>query len=60
MFRLAFIVHLFVGATLAGSAMVFALTMGWDTLRPLLIAAFLGWAISLPVSWLLARKIQSL
>ena len=60
MLRLAFIVHLFVGATLAGSAMVFALTMGWDTLKPLVIAALVGWLVSLPVSWILARKIQSL
>lgn len=60
MLRLAFIVHLFVGATLAGSAMVFALTMGWDTLQPLVIAALLGWLVSLPLSWILAKKIQSL
>ena len=60
MLRLAFIVHLFVGATLAGSAMVFALTMGWDTLQPLLIAALIGWLISLPLSWILARKLQTL
>lgn len=60
MMRLAFIVHLFVGTTLAGSAMVFALTMGWDTMKPVIIAALIGWLISLPVSWLLARKIQDL
>lgn len=60
MLRLAFIVHLFVGATLAGSAMVFALTAGWDTLKPLVIAAVIGWLVSIPVSWLLARKIESL
>jgi hypothetical protein len=60
MLRLAFIVHLFVGATLAGSAMVFALTMGWDTLQPLLVAALIGWLISLPASWYVAKQIRSL
>ncbi len=60
MLRLAFIVHLFVGATIAGSAMVFALTMGMDTLKPLLIAALVGWLVSLPVSWIVAKKINEL
>lgn len=60
MMRLAFIVHLFVGATLTGMAIVIALTMGWDTLQPLLVAAVLGWLVSIPVSWAVAKKISEL
>ncbi len=60
MLRLALIVHLFVGSTLAGSAMIVALVVGWDTLQPLVIAAFIGWLLSIPASWVLARKIESL
>ncbi|MCF3595598.1 CTP synthetase [Rhodobacteraceae bacterium LMO-12] len=60
MLRLALIVHLFVGSTLAGSAMIVALVAGWDTLQPLVIAAFVGWLLSIPTSWVLARKIESL
>ena len=60
MLRLAFIVHLFLGTTIVGSAMVFALTMGMDTLKPLLIAALVGWLVSLPVSWIVAKKINEL
>ena len=60
MLRLAFIVHLFVGATLAGSAIILALTTGWDTAQPLIIAALLGWLVSLPISWVLAKKISTL
>lgn len=60
MLRLSFIVHLFVGATLTGMAIVVALTMGWDTLQPLLIAAVLGYLVSLPASWLVAKKISTL
>ena len=57
---LIIIVHLFLGATLAGSAIIVALTMGWDTLQPLLWAALIGWAVSIPLTWILARKIRSL
>lgn len=60
MFRLALVVHLFLGATLAGSAMVVALTMGWDTLYPLVISALIGWLISIPASWYVAKQIQDL
>ena len=37
MLRIALIFHLFIGTTLAGVAMVAALTMGYDTLQPVLL-----------------------
>lgn len=57
MVRLAFILYSLIGTTLAGSAMVFALTAGWDTLQPLLIAAGLGAVVALPVSIMIAKAI---
>ncbi len=57
MFRLAFILHLFIGSTLAGSAVIAALTMGQDSLQPILIAAAIGFLAAFPVTWLVARKL---
>jgi len=57
---LLLIVHLFLGSTLAGTAVIVALTMGWDTLQPILLAALIGWVVSLPVTWYVARAIRSL
>ncbi len=57
MTQLFLIIHIFIGSTLAGSAVIAALTLGLDTLRPLLIAALLGFLLSIPVSWAVARKI---
>lgn len=57
MYRLAFIIHLFVGSTLAGSAMVAALVMGHDTLNPLLIAALVGFLAAFPVTWVITKMI---
>ncbi len=59
MTQLFLIIHIFIGSTLAGSAVIAALTLGLDTLRPLLIAALLGFLVSIPVSWLVARKITA-
>ncbi|MDE4131805.1 CTP synthetase [Phaeobacter sp. QD34_3] len=60
MYRLAFILHLFIGSTLAGSAVVAALAMGQDTLQPILIAALVGFLAAFPVTWLVARKLYTL
>lgn len=57
MWILALVMHVFLGATLAGSAMVVALTMGLTTLKPLLIAALIGYLISIPASWYAAKAV---
>lgn len=59
MFRLALILHLFIGSTLAGSAMIAALVAGYDTLSPILISAALGFVVSIPVTIMVAKKIYS-
>jgi predicted PurR-regulated permease PerM len=46
-----------IGTTLAGILIVAALTAGYDTLVPILIAAALGAVLAVPVAWLVARAI---
>lgn len=57
MFRLAGILYSLIGTTLAGSALVASLVMGYDTLTPILIAAGLGFVVALPVSYVIAKQI---
>ena len=60
MLRLSLILHLFIGSTLSGSAVIAALLMGKDTLRPILIAALLGFIAAVPVSYIVAKKLYDL
>ena len=57
MVRLALVLYSLIGTTLAGSFVVAALTAGYDTLVPILLAAGLGFVAAVPVSVLVARKI---
>ena len=59
MLRLASILYSLIGTTLAGSLVVVALTMGYDTLNPILIAAGVGFVAALPVTWVVAKAIQN-
>jgi putative flippase GtrA len=59
MLRLGFILHLFIGSTLAGSAVIAALVMGQDTLTPILIAALIGFVAAFPVTYLVTKKLLS-
>lgn len=58
--RLALILHFVIGTTLMGILVIIALTLGYDTGRPILIAVIAGFVIAMPVSWLVARKITRL
>jgi predicted PurR-regulated permease PerM len=57
MTRLTLILFSMISTSLMGTALVVALTMGMDTLTPILIAAALGFVLAIPVSWLVARQI---
>ncbi|MCG7493353.1 CTP synthetase [Thalassobius sp. Cn5-15] len=57
MFRLAAILHLFIGTTLAGSALIVALVTGHDTVGGLIVAALVGFVVSLPVTYFVARAL---
>ena len=52
------LVYIFLGATLAGSFMVTALTMGMDTWQPVLYSSLAGFAIAIPIAWVVAKKIR--
>ncbi|WP_226549165.1 CTP synthetase [Celeribacter naphthalenivorans] len=55
--RLAGILFSLISTTLMGTAVVVALTMGKDTLQPILIAAAIGFVVSVPVTWVVTKKI---
>jgi predicted PurR-regulated permease PerM len=57
MTRLTLILFSMISTSLMGTALVIALTMGMDSLTPILIAAALGFVLAIPVSWLVARQI---
>ncbi|SMO77056.1 CTP synthetase [Ruegeria faecimaris] len=57
MLPLMLIVHIFLGSTFAGSAVIAVLSMGYTTLYPILIAAGAGFIAAFPVSYLVTRKI---
>lgn len=57
MLRMAMVFHLFIGSTLAGVGVIVALTTGYDTLKPILGAAALGFLLSFPVTYLIAKMV---
>lgn len=57
MLRLALILHLFIGSTLAGIGVVVALTIRQDTLYPILGWAAAGFILSIPVTYFVARAL---
>ncbi|THD81472.1 CTP synthetase [Aliigemmobacter aestuarii] len=57
MTRLMMILFSMISTTLMGVGIVIALTIGQDTLQPILIAAAVGFVLAFPVSWFVARQI---
>lgn len=57
MLPLTLIIHIFLGSTIAGSLIVAVLTMGYDTTVPIVVAGLLGFVGSIPVSWMIAKKL---
>lgn len=60
MFRLATVLYSIVSTTLAGSAIIASLVMGYDTLTPILVAAGFGFVVAIPVSLLVAKQLTSI
>lgn len=58
MTRLMLIIFSMASTTLMGVGIVAALTMGQDTLQPILIAAAIGFIAAIPVSWFVAKQIE--
>ena len=57
MTRLAGMLFSLIATTLAGTFMVAALTMGYDTPQPLLIAAGVGAVIAIPATYFISKAI---
>lgn len=59
MFRLAAILFSMTSTTVAGIAVIAVLSMGYDTLIPIVIAAAAGFVISIPATWWLTKQITA-
>ena len=59
MLRLASILYSIVATTLSGSLIIIALSTGYDTLMPILVAAVIGAILAVPVSYFVAQAIIS-
>lgn len=57
MLRLASLLYAIISTTLAGTAIVVSLVMGYDTMVPILIAAAAGFGVAVPAAYLIARQI---
>ncbi len=58
MFRLMMTLFSMIATTLMGIGVVIALTTGYDTLQPLVIAAAAGFLLAVPVSWMVAKQLS--
>jgi predicted PurR-regulated permease PerM len=58
MSRLMMTLFSMISTTMMGIGVVVALTTGNDTLKPILIAAAIGFVLSVPVSWWITRQIE--
>ena len=58
MSRLMMTLFSMIATTLMGVGVVIALTTGYDTLQPIVIAAVFGFVLAIPVSWIIARQLE--
>ena len=58
MSRLMMTLFSMIATTAMGVGVIIALTTGHDTLRPILIAASLGFLAAVPISWYVARQLE--
>ncbi len=58
--RLMWVLHAVVSTTLMGIGVTAVLAANMQGWKPIVIAAAIGFVAALPVSWLVARKIEAL
>lgn len=58
--RLMWVLHAVVSTTLMGVGVTAVLAANMQGWKPIVIAAAIGFVAALPVSWLVARKIEAL
>lgn len=59
MLRLTMLLYSIVGTTLAGIGVVIAVTMNLYDFQSIIYAAVIGAVLALPVSWYVAKRLQS-
>ncbi len=57
MIRLALLLYGVIGTSLAGTCIIVALTLGFDTARPIILAAVIGGAAAIPVSLMIGKRL---
>jgi predicted PurR-regulated permease PerM len=57
MTRLMMILFSMIATTLMGVMIIAALSAGYGTLRPIVMAAAIGFLLAIPVSYLVARRL---
>lgn len=57
MARLTMILFSIISTSLMGVGVIVALTTGYVTLTPILVAAAIGFVLAVPVSWIVAKQI---
>lgn len=58
MSRLMMTLFSMIATTLMGIGVIVALVTGYDTGRPIVIAALIGLILALPVSWYVAKQLE--
>jgi hypothetical protein len=58
MSRLFLLLFTLIGPSLAGVGVVIVLTMGLVTLKPILAAAAIGFALGVPAAWVVMRQLS--
>lgn len=58
MLKLASVIYAVAGSTLAGTFMIIALVMGYDDAQGVVISVAIGFAVGLPVSWIITKKLN--
>lgn len=56
--RLMMVLFSIISTTLMGVGVIVALTTGYVTLTPILIAAAIGFALAVPASWYVAKQLE--
>ena len=59
MLRLAMILHIFIGSTLAGVGVIAALVTGVNSGLMLFVCALIGFVIAFPASWKVAQALYA-
>lgn len=54
---LILVLHIFIGSTLAGAAVIAALVTGNDNVTVIVGAAVSGYVLAVPLAWVVARKL---